>query len=251
MLITLDNRQVHITEGQFDAMEMLKLAGNGGFASAIGYKPTTDYVVIPTVNLQFISKFSTVRLYDRRDAALAAVAFNDLDLSEPKLAALSKADALAQFTECMAKMVASHRATRNGEREDAHRQGYDRNHIPVCNGVVLHLVTEKGADGLKHPVLAADGNPTVDCIRLYALVIGRVETVKGEKKKVNSGCKVLMDKAIEKAWANKMDEKHGKKHGKLSMISLSLRSDNHDHIKIGGEVLDAELYEAAKDYIAD
>lgn len=241
MLITLGNRQVHMTNGQFDALEALKLCAKGGFATAVGYKPTTDYVKIPTVHIQFVSRFSTAKLYQRRMAALQSVAFNDLDLSHPKLAALTVPQQQIQFADCMKKMLESHQKTLDGDRSDAHRQAHDEFYAPVCQGVKVHLVTEK-KDGQTVLVLSEDGNPIVDTVMLSALVIGRKTVVEGEKKVVNSGAKVLMDKAIEKAWGNKH---------KLSMITLSLKPDNHDCIRIGGEVLDADLHAAHLEYLED
>jgi hypothetical protein len=238
MLITLGARQVHISDAQFDALEMLKLCANGGFATAVGYKPTTDYVKVPTVNIQFVSKFSTEKLYQRRMNALKSVSFNDLDLSHPKLKALTEAERQIQFADCMRKMLESHNKTLTGDRDDAHRQAHDEFYAPVCQGVKVHLVTEK-RDGKTVLVPADDGNPVVDTIMLTGLVIGRKTIVEGEKKVVNSGPKVLMDNAIEKAWNKRT----------LSMITLSLKPDNHDHIKIGGEILDAALHENMAEYL--
>jgi hypothetical protein len=251
MLITLGNRQVHMTDAQFDALEMLKLANGGGFATVHGYKPTTDYVKIPTVNIQFRSKFSTVKLYQRRLAALGSVAFDDLVLTAPKLLALTKLEQQKQFLVCQTKMLESHTLTIDDVREDAHRQGHDRCHAPVCTGVKVHLFTEKRDDGLMHPILADDGNPTMSHVKLSALITGRTTIVEGEKKIVNSGPKVLMDHAIEKAWEKKMDKLHGKCHGKLAYVTLSLKADNHDHIRIGGEIMDADMHAASLDYVED
>jgi hypothetical protein len=241
MLIPLGNRQVHITEGQFDALEMLKLCANGGFATAVGYKPTSNWETVPTMDYQFVSKFSTRKLYQRRMDALTSIAFADLNLSHPKLKALDKATLQIQFAECMKLMVESHKKTLDGDRSDAHRQAHDEFYAPVCQGVKVHLLTEK-RDGKTVLVTGADINPVVDTIMLSGLVIGSKTRVEGKRKVVNSGPKVLMDNAIEAAWKGKH---------KLSMITLSLKADNHDHIRIGGEILDAALHAEHLAYLED
>jgi len=238
MLTTIDNKIVHITDAQFDTLETMALLRNGGFASVIGYKPTTGYVTIPTVNIQFISKFSTLKLYDRRLAALQQVAFADLVITAPKLVAMEKNAQHSLFHDCVAAMIGSMMKTKDGDRSDAHRQAHDTFYVNRCEGVKCHLRTEK-SKGETHLILAEDGNPIVDSIMLSIIEIGRKVIVEGQYKVVNSGEKVLMDNAIDKVIGKRS----------LSYKALSLKEDNHECVRMGGEVFDASLHEKVVEYV--
>jgi hypothetical protein len=239
MIVTIANRQVHISDSQFDALETLALVNNGGFASVLGYKPTTGYVTPPTVNIQFISKVSTEKLYDRKLKALRGLAFTDLTITDPKLKALREDEQHAQFHACVGAMIASMLKTKDGDRSDAHRQAHDTFYVTHSTGVKCHLVTEKNDAGETVLVTEKDGLPIVASIMLSILEIGRKVIVEGVYKKVNSGEKVLMDKAIMKALGNRS----------LEMKTLSLKPDNHTSVKIGGEILDAALHASIAEFV--
>lgn len=232
MLVTIDGRQVHITDAQNDALEIFAVMQNGGIGTAVEYKPTTGYVEVPTVNIQFISKFSVAKLYQRRLEALQSIAFCDVDCSEAKLQALAANDRQALFAQCMASMVESMNKTLKGDRSDAHRQAHDLFYVTHSTGVKCHLLTQDGANGRKELVLHDDGFPIVASIMLNIIEIGRKIIVPGKRKVVNSGPKVLMDHAIEKAW-NKRS---------LHMQTLSLKADNHKCIRMGGEEIECDAH---------
>jgi hypothetical protein len=229
ILIDLDGKPVWATAKQASDLNILASLNNGGIATVRGYQPTTDWKVVPTIDLSFISKFSTERLYDRKLEALKALAFNDLDIREAKILAMLPSDQHKLFCECVTKMIESMQKTLDGERNDAHRQGHDRCYVHTALGVKVHLVTEKGEDGLKHPVLV-DGHPQVDSIMLSVIELGRKYVEKGERKVVNSGAKVLMDNAINSALKTRT----------CQFRTISLKTDNHNSLAIGGEVLDPQ-----------
>lgn len=229
ILLDLEGTPVWATPKQASDLTILARLQNGGIATVRGYQPTTDWKAVPTVDLSFISKFSTNRLYQRKLEALKALSFNDLDIKEAKILALSPSDQHRLFLDCLGKMIASMQKTLDDDRSDAHRQGHDRCYLHAAMGVKIHLVTETRADGLKHPVLV-DGHPQVDSIMLSVIELGRKYIVPGERKVVNSGAKVLMDNAINSALKSRT----------CQFRTISLKSDNHNSLAIGGEVLDPQ-----------
>jgi hypothetical protein len=97
----------------------------------------------------------------------------------------------------------------------------------IAEGVVVHYVTEKGTDGLMHPVLT-DGFPTIASIMLNVLEVSRNVRIPGEYKKVNSGVPVLISNAIKAAI---------KERGVRELTRLSLKEDNFERVAIDGEVI--------------
>ena len=83
---------------------------------------------------------------------------------------------------------------------------------------------------VKRPVLDEDGHPTVANIIVPYLEENKVTLVEGVRKKVNSGSKVLMDNAIEREMSNR-----------LRFRSLSLKEDNFDSLKFGGESIEKDV----------
>lgn len=234
MIVTIANRQVNISETQNDALEVFAVMQNGGIGTAVEYKPTTNYVEVPTVNIQFISKFSVAKLYQRRLEALRSIAFCDVVCDDPKLAALDANAQQGLFSQCMAAMVESLNKSLTGDRSDAHRQAHDEFYVTHSTGVKCHLETTDGDNGRKELVLR-DGLPIVASVMLNIIEIGRKVIVPGKRKIVNSGPKVLMDRAIEKVW-NKRS---------LHMQTLSLKPDNHKCVRMGGEVIESDMHEKA------
>lgn len=233
MIVTIAGRQVHISETQNDALEVFALMNHGGFGTAVEYKPTTNYVEVPTVNIQFISKFSVAKLYERRLEALQGIAFCDIVCDHPKLAALSKLDQQAMFSQCIAAMVDSMRKTLIGDRDDAHRQAHDKFYVNHSQGVKCHLETTDGPEGTE--LVLTDGLPTVASIMLNVIEIGRKVIVPGKKKVVNSGPKVLMDNAIAAVWGKRT----------LHMQTLSLKPHNHKCVRMGGEEIECDAHKKA------
>lgn len=204
------------------ALEILASAGEGRFACVRGYSPSTNYIVRPIVNTTFSSRFSTLKFYERMIEKMEALTAGDFSGDEKTI---------ATFEEARGELVASMKKTLEGDRSDAHRAGHDRCYEILENGVKLHLLTEKGEDGLMHPVLDEEGNATAKSIMISAIEISKKTIKEGEYKKVKSQSKTIMKRLIEKAvGANKFK-------------TFSLKEDNFDSLAIDGEtVLQGELF---------
>lgn len=228
-LIVTPEGKVWASQQQAETLEALIQTRKGGFARVYGYKPTTDWTVSPVQDIVAVTRFSTAKLYARKRKALEALTFADVAdaiAANPKLAALTVADARKLFDERKAQEIESIETTQAGDRSDAHRQGHDRCYMNLADGVKVHFVTEKGSDGLMHPVLT-DGFPTVASIMLTYLENSKVTRVQGTRKVVNSGPSVLMKNAI----SSKLNERS------VGLKTLSLKEDNFERVVIDGEVI--------------
>lgn len=231
-ILTINGQKVWATEAQYDAMIVLNETRKGGMATVHGYIPKTNWKECPIQNIQFISRFSTLKMYERQIAALKALRFDQLDLSkEPKLAALTEDEAREIFQQRKDKEIASKEKTLSNDRSDAYRQSHDRNYIQVSEGIKVHLITETGDDGLKHPVLT-DGLPAVSSIMVSAIFLNTTTVKEGTRKVVNSGAPVLMSKAIQDA-INRPG---------LVFRALSLKADNFDSLMIDKETVIPDEY---------
>lgn len=232
-LITADDgRQVWASPEQAHAIEVLQSTRLGGCASVLGYRPTTNWKVAPVQNIQILTRFSTARLYERRMEALSNITFNDVKdavARDEKLSKLSEREAIALFEERKAGEVASLNKTLEGDRSDAHRQGHDRCYAHFGDGVKVNLDTEKGADGIKYPVLH-EGYPMVKAIMVDYLELNKKTVEEGERKVVNSGNPVRMTNAI-KSCLNARS---------VGFKTLSLKGDNFDSLKIDRQEILAE-----------
>ena len=198
VLIDVDGTKVWASKEQADTIQTLSETRKGGFAKVYGYRPSSNVIKAPVLDISMVTRFSTAKLYERRNNALRSLAFADVAeyvAKDEKLSKLSTSDALAAFHDRLNSEIESHEKTLNGERDDAHRQGHDRCYLPFGQGVKIHYVTAKGADGLKYPVLT-DGFPTVDSIMVHYLENSRTVREEGEYKTVNSGIPVRMGNAI-------------------------------------------------------
>ena len=227
-LTSISNTECWATQAQIDTIARLGELQGGGFATIHGYTPTSDYITPPTVNINFISRFSTERLYQRKIEALKGLAFSDLKITDPKLLALTAQEQMAQFHECLQKAIASMEKTLVGDRSDAHRQAHDTFYVTASTGVKVHFQTVK--TGKETALVLKDGKPVVDSIMLSIIEVGRKIVKPGVVKTVNSGTKVLMDKCIAQAIKGKV----------ISMKTVSLKADNFTSLSIGGEVFDAK-----------
>jgi hypothetical protein len=229
-LHTLNGKKLWIRPRDLNAVEVISKANSGGFATVKGYKPTTDYVTPPTVDINFISRFSTERLYERKLKALKELSFNDVSLDHPKLKALSSNEAMALFASCIGKMVESMDKSLKGVRDDAHRIAHDTFYFGFAAGAKLHFMTEKGNLGGKELVLV-NGHPVVESVMVSIIEISRKVVQEGVYKTTNSGEKVLMDNAINKALKSKT----------VSMKTISLKENNYEALNIGGESVSPEV----------
>lgn len=213
------------TEAQRETLKELEAINRGGIGTVRGYVAKSGRVTPETADIQFITAFSTERLYERKINALDAISFADvkdrLDLSNPKLAKLTEAEQRDAFYDRKTKEMNSLQKTLDGDRSDAHRQAHDRCYCHVGQGIKVHYRTEKDNDGIKQPILV-NGLPVVESIMLTILELNRTVKVPGEYKKVNSGAPVLIGNAI-KSVLNKRS---------VGLKTLSLKEDNFDSVVV-------------------
>lgn len=231
-LVVLPQGKVWATRQQADTLEALVSTRKGGFARVYGYRPASDYIVSPVQDIVMITRFSTEKLYQRKRKALNSIKFVDVKPAidaDAKLSALTLQEQKDLFAERLQGMVDSMSKTLDGDRSDAHRQGHDRCYLHIDDGIKVNYVTEKGKDGLMHPVLT-DGFPTVASIMITYLENSKVTRVAGERKTVNSGAPKLMSNAIESV-LNKRS---------VGIKTLSLKEDNFERLVIDSEVILSE-----------
>ena len=227
----IDGQKFVCSTRQARTIETLSETRKGGFAKVRGYVASgsgekADYTVL--------TRFSIVKLYDRKIAALKALTLDDIKnnvLKNPKIAALPFADLVKAFEDRKATEVASMEKTLVGDRDDARRASHDRNYARVADGVKVHFLTEK-RDNVTVPVLNVDGLPIVKNIMLNVIEISKNVITEGEHKVVNSGVPVLL--------SNAMQSKLPKS---TKLKALSLGEDNFDSITIDGETLMPKEFE--------
>lgn len=224
VLVTYNDKTFWVSPKQKETLERLENLHKGGVGAITGYRPTTDWVTPPTVNIQMITRFGVSKLYERKLDALKGISFNDVKanaMKDPVLSQLPEAKLFALFTERMSKEIESMSKTLSGDRSDAYRQGHDRCYAGVCDGVKVHFDTVK-VNGQMEPVLL-DGYPQTESIQLAYLELNREYVTKGERKEVNSGESVRMKNCIE-AQLNQRS---------VGYRTLSLKEDNFDTLSVG------------------
>lgn len=221
--ITMGDKEVLATRKQVETLSILSILRKGGIGSIKGYVPTTDYIKSPVVNMTFISRFSVTNLYNRKIAALRNLSFGDIVVKGEKLVSLPVAEQETLFKSCVNTMIGSMEKTLDGVRDDAHRIAHDTFYAKSADGIKVHLKTTKVG---KETVLdLVDGLPVVESIMVGMIELNRTVVQEGERKVVNSGAKVLMDKCIEKALNGRS----------VSFKTLSLKEGNFDSLRMDGE----------------
>lgn len=228
-ILNHDGRDYHASARVAETLQTLQTLRKGGFASVTGYTPDAkkyEEGKVPVLNIRFISRFSTRNLYSRKVDALKSLSFESITIKGDKVAALTTEDQKTLFRSCVDAMVAS---MTTEDRTDAHRIAHDTFYIRVCEGVKVHLKTTKVG---KETVLvhAEDGLPIAQSVMVATIETGRTEVTAGEKKKVNSGAKVQMDKCIERTLNRKS----------VGLAYLSLKEDNFETLRMDGEVFTPE-----------
>lgn len=229
VLISVPGGNVWASAEQADTLNVLVQTRKGGFARVYGYKPSTGYTVSPVQDICMVTRFSTEKLYERKVKALDGIAFADVAdaiAKEPKLSALPVKEQRELFNLRKQMMIDSMTKTLDGDRSDAHREGHDRCYLHLAEGVKVNYVTEKGADGLMHPVLDK-GFPTVASIMITYLENSKVIRTAGVYKTVNSGAPVLMTNAIESLLNARS----------VGLRTLSLKEGNFERLVIDNEVV--------------
>jgi hypothetical protein len=234
------------TLAQANALAKLEQTRKGGIATVTGYKPTTNYVTPPTLNLQVITRFSTKALYERRSLALDALTYNDVlpFLLEDEVLAKELADnkmaLISVYNTRKATEIESHMKTLNNDRDDNYRAAHDLCYATMFQGVRVHFLTEKTPEGTR-PILSRDGLPTADSIMMSILELNRTVVTEGVAKVVKSGIPVRVSKAIAKA-LNKRS---------VSYRALSLKAGNFDSIRVDGQTLTESDVARFGDYLID
>lgn len=221
----------YCTQAQAEALDTLRDTNKGGIGAIHGYVPSASkYIKVPVYDAQFLTRFSTPKLYQRRAKALEAITFNDVApkvAADPVLSLLSMADCKKHFDDRKAALIETLTKTLSGDRDDAHRQGHDRCYATISEGVKVNYITEKSpSDGKKYPVLV-NGIPQVESIMLMVLELNRHYIVEGQYKPVKSGAPVLMGKVIE-SFLNKRS---------VAIKAISLKSDNFAKLTLSGTAL--------------
>lgn len=230
-IIVIGNEHVWATDAECEAIRLLADTRKGGFATVHGYIPESNWEkdARPVQNIQFLSRFSIAKLYERRIAALTALRYKDISeaiAKDEKLSEKSDEELRELFVARKMKEVESMEKTLAGVRDNAQRKAHDRNYIHVSEGVKINLVSEANEDGIKVPVLR-DGIPTVRSIMVTAIFINVNTVTEGIRKYPNSGPAVRMSNAMTATL----------KRPGLDIRSLSLKPGNWDRLSIDGNEL--------------
>lgn len=209
---------------QAAAIQTLIETRKGGFAQVKGYVSVSNRLQPETANFTCLTRFDTSRLYARKIAAITELQLDDIVdaiAREPKLLAAQKDGTLEKaFEDRKMKEIESMEKTLVGDRDDARRAAHDRCYCGIDAGIKVHYKTEKGEDGLKHPIIV-DGLPIAESIMISFIEISREVLVEGEYKKVNSGVPVLISNAI-----------NSKLPKSCKLKTVSLKEDNFDSVVI-------------------
>ena len=236
-----DGKAIWALDNQIKAIETLVACRKGGCATVKGYKPSTGYLKIPTVNINMLTRISTTKLYERKLEALNNITFNDIKeatKSVDKLKDLGDLKLQQLFAERKTMMTTSLINTLTDNRTSAHHAGHDRCYAYFAEGVKVNLKTEK-IDGLMQPVLV-DGHPVAQSIMVHYIELSKQVVVEGEYKKVNSGAPVLMGKLIESRLNSKSHV----------LKTLSLKTDNFESLHIDRNELLSEQVQSLGDILA-
>jgi hypothetical protein len=229
--ITFPNGSIALgTAEQLATLNTLADCNKGGIGAIHGYKPSTNWLQRPTVNLSVLTRFNYLRLLERKADEVKGISFADVLpvlRQDTKLDTLSDTDLEVMFDEAKGKLVGTAETTLAGVRTDAHRQGHDRCYMTFDMGVKVHLVTEKGDDGLMHPVLT-DGLPMIKSIMVPVLELGRTYVQDGVRKVVNHRNPTRVKNAIE-SLLNKRS---------VGYRVLSLKPDNFTKVVLSKRIIE-------------
>lgn len=224
MLYKTDNGcEFWATKAQSETIDNLKTINRGGIGTVYGYVSKSGRTKPEKANIQFLTAFSTEKLYERKIETLNGISFGDIVEIANKDEKLSELPSgkLQEIFEARKDMeIASARKTLDGDRSDSRRASHDRNYCHVGKGVKVHYVTEK-KDGIMVPVLR-NGHPIANSIMLTILEINRTVVDAGEYKIVNSGAPVRISNAIKKI-TNKRS---------IGLKTLSLKEDNFERLVV-------------------
>jgi hypothetical protein len=219
------------TPAQAEVLDNLITVQRGGIGTIHGYQPSTGYITKPIKNINFITRFSVAKLYERKVKALQAITFDDVlegVKSDATLSKLDRATVKTLFEGRKAQELESLNKSLDGNRSDAHREGHDRCYVRIAEGVKVNLDCVK-VDGIQQPVLH-DGLPVAESIMLHYLELSSTTLVPGQYKVVNSGASVLMKNLIEKNLNARS----------VGIKTFSLKSDNFQKITVSRQTITNE-----------
>lgn len=239
-MVADDGRKVVMTAAQADSVKVLAKTRKGGCASVIGYRPSSNWDVVPTHDIQMITRFSYKNMMERKLAALQEINYKDVAekvATDPVLSQLSAAECLKHFNDRKAKLVAS-LSKGDDEPKNAHQLAHERVYA-MFDGIKVHLKTEK-VDGIKEPVIE-NGKCVCETIMVPYLELNVKETSPGVRKVVDSGAPVRMGNHIEGCL------------NKRSVIykTLSLKADNFEAFRIDRQEFLPEDVAEFGDILAD
>ncbi len=221
-LIEHNTEKCWASDAQAQAIELLQETKTG-FATVHGYVSTSGYVTPQTADINFITKFNIMRVYERAIAALSELHFEDVkeELLKSKFGTIPINELRAAFFERVTSEIDSMQKTLDGDRSDAHREAHDRNYIGIAPAVKVHLKTKKDGD-IRKPIIFKE-YPLVESIMIGMIEIGRTITEAGEYKIVKSGLPVTISNIVK-----------SKLPRSAKLKFLSLKEDNFKSISIGG-----------------
>ena len=221
--ITINGTTFLAPNGLSQAIETINEAPKGSFATIHAYESKGSGSVD---NINFQSRFSYLNYNEKKANALKELTLDQVEIKDEKLLALSQDKLEDQFKTCVDKMLASIEKTKEGDRSDSHREAHDKFYLNVGTGVKIKFRTME-VGGETH-LVKQNGLPIANNLQLAFMERSKKNLVPGTYKKVNSGPKVLMDKAIAKAL---------KKHYKVGTYKTLSLDNNFKTLKIGGEEL--------------
>ena len=229
-LTDANGSKVWATAEQAETINTLMDTRKGGFARVYGYVATSKRIVPSVYDATFSTRFSYSKLIQRQKSAIEAITVQDiLDRAgnNPKLAKLSATELESILDARKAMEIGSIEKTLSGERDDAYRAAHDRCYLNLTDGVIVHYATDKGDDGLMHPILE-NGFPIVDSIMLNVLELSRNVREAGEYKTINSGAPVIVSNIIKAIM---------KERGVRKMSRISLKEGKFERLAIDGDVI--------------
>lgn len=230
------------TTEQAATLESLKGVVAGGIGTVHDYQSVSGRTVPEIATIQFITHFSTARLYERKIAALRELDYSDIAQfaeGNDKILALSESERVELFNTRRDAEIASMEKTLEGDRSDNRRQAHDRMFCDIAKGIKVHFhpVKEKytDADGKKKtrtvPEIVA-GLPVAKSINLSVLVLNKTVSQKGEYVVRDSGAPVLISNAIQRGLNSRS----------VGLKTLSLKEDNFSSLVVSRKTFLAEEF---------
>lgn len=228
--IAEDGRTVVMTAAQSNAINQMNNTRKGGCASVIGYCPESNWEDDhrPIQDIQFISHFSTKKLYERRLKALLAITYADVATKvaqDEKFGKKTAGECLEIFNTRKGKLVDSIKRNLDDSPKNAQAEAHVRCYAYIGDQKVhLATVSEKvpGENPIQVPIPNDDGSVTVKSIMVPYLELNVKTRVEGVRKTVKSGAPVLMEKFIKGA-LNKRS---------INYRTLSLKDDNFEAYRV-------------------